>query len=45
MLKCKLNIVDNKKRIKKYEIYKSNRWFGKLNVYLCFLFVNEKVLF
>lgn len=44
MSKCKLNIADNKKRTKKYETYKSNRWFGKSNVYLRFLFVNEKVL-
>lgn len=44
MSKCKLNIADNKKRTKKYETYKSNRWFGKSNVYLRFLFANEKVL-
>ena len=29
---------------KKYETYKSDRWVGKSNVYLCFLFADEKVL-
>lgn len=27
---------------KKYETYKSDRWVGKSNVYLCFLFADEK---
>ena len=38
------NIADNKKVTKKYETYKSDRWVGKSNVYLCFLFADEKVL-
>ena len=29
---------------KKYETYKSDRWVGKSNVYLCFLFADEKIL-